>query len=128
MKTGKIDISALNIPPAKHELATAKIFSKLGKDIVFIQSSNIKGNHLPDFWMDGKMWEVKSPCGSGKRTIEKLFAEAVKQSKFIIFDLNRSKKSDEQAHIKNIIKETNSRKYLKKVKIITKNGQILDIK
>ena len=128
MRTGQIDISALNIPPAKHELATAKVFAALGKDVEFIQSSNIKGNHTPDFWMDGKMWEVKSPTGSGKRTIEKLFSEAAKQSEHVIFDLSRCKSSDEPLHLRNIQRETNIRKYFKSVKVITKTGQVLDIK
>ena len=34
--SGIIDISQLNTPPEKHELETAKYFSKLGKDVVFI--------------------------------------------------------------------------------------------
>ena len=34
--SGIIDISQLNTPPEKHELATAKFFAERGKDIIFI--------------------------------------------------------------------------------------------
>jgi hypothetical protein len=32
--TGKTDVSALNVPPEKHEYGTAVFFAKRGKDIV----------------------------------------------------------------------------------------------
>ena len=39
--------------------------------------------------MDGSEWEIKSPEGKGKRTIEKNYHKAALQSKNIIFDLRR---------------------------------------
>ena len=39
-KKGIVDISALSTPPEKHELATDRYFAKLGKDIVFTQTSH----------------------------------------------------------------------------------------
>lgn len=86
-KTGIIDISQLNTPPEKHELDTAKFFSALGKDVVFLKPSSIPNTHTPDILMDGVEWEMKCPQGNGKRTIEENFRKAVKQSKYIIFDL-----------------------------------------
>ena len=38
---GKIDISALNTPPEKNELETAKYFAALGKDITFIRPRDL---------------------------------------------------------------------------------------
>ena len=35
IKKGKIDISALNVPPEKHEYGTAKYFADRGFDVVF---------------------------------------------------------------------------------------------
>ena len=92
---GKIDISALSAPPEKHELATAKYFSALGKDIVFIAPSNIKEAYKPDILMDGVGWEMKSPTGKSKRTIEKLYKHAAQQSKYIIFDLRRTNMNEQ---------------------------------
>ena len=45
---GTIDISKLKTPPEKHELATAKYFAALGKDVVFLPPSNIKEAYRPD--------------------------------------------------------------------------------
>jgi len=42
---GKIDISALNTPPEKNELETAKYFAALGKDVTFIRPSSIPNQH-----------------------------------------------------------------------------------
>ena len=36
VKRGKIDISALNVPPEKHEFEMAKFFAAMGKDVVLI--------------------------------------------------------------------------------------------
>ena len=77
---GTIDISKLNTPPEPHEFETAKHFSELGKDIVFIRPSSIPNVHRPDILMDGVEWEIKCPEGEGKRTIEKIIKKAEKQS------------------------------------------------
>ena len=89
IKKGTIDVSNLTTPPAKHELATAKFFSEMGKDVMFIEPSNIPEVYRPDILMDGVEWEMKSPIGSSKRTIEKNYHKAALQSKNIIFDLRR---------------------------------------
>ncbi len=91
---GKIDISALNTPPEKNELETAKYFAALGKDVTFIRPSSIPNQHSPDIEMDGLEWEMKAPTGSGKRNIEYNFRKAVAQSKNIIFDLRHVKIPD----------------------------------
>ena len=87
--SGFIDISQLHTPPEAHELKTAQYFANMGKDICFIQPSNIPGIHRPDILMDGVEWEIKSPEGKSKRTIEKNYRIASLQSKYIIFDLRR---------------------------------------
>ena len=38
---GRIDISALNTPPEKHEFEMAKYFAELGKNITFLKPSSI---------------------------------------------------------------------------------------
>ncbi len=122
--TGKIDISALNTPPEKNELETAKYFADMGKDIVFIRPSSIPNHHRPDILMDGVEWEMKAPTGSGKRNIEYNFRKAVTQSKYIIFDLRHVKLSEQQC-ISQLEKEFSMRSYLRKLYIIKKNGELL---
>lgn len=122
-KTGTIDISQLVTPPEKHEFETAKYFSAMGKDIVFLKPSSNPKTHTPDIKMDGVEWEMKCPLGDSKRTIEANFRRAVKQSRYIIFDLRRVKLSEKEC-LSQLEKEFNARKYLKRLYIIRKNGEL----
>ena len=88
--------------------------------------STIKGQHTPDIRMDGFEWEIKSPQGNSKRTIENNFRNAVMQSKYIIFDLRRIKLHDNQC-VPKLEKEFRVRRYLKKLLIIKKDGTLLEI-
>jgi hypothetical protein len=126
MKKGTVDISELDTPPEKHELSAARYFANLGKDIIFIKPSESKGIHRPDFRMDGLEWELKSPTGRSKRTIENNFRDAVKQSRYIIFDLRRIQLTDDVA-TNQVKKEFSVRKYLKRLLIIHKNGTLEEI-
>ena len=94
--------------------------------MVFIKPSAIKGQHTPDIRMDGFEWEIKSPQGNSKRTIENNFRNAVMQSKYIIFDLRRIKLHDNQC-VPKLEKEFRVRRYLKKLLIIKKDGTLLEI-
>ena len=124
MRKGRIDISQLNTPPEKHEFETAKYFAELGKEIVFIKPSGIPGVHTPDIFMDGVEWEIKSPEGSSRRTIETNFRNAIKQSHYLIFDLRRIKLKEKNC-IAQLEKEFNSRPYLKRMYVIKKSGGLL---
>ncbi|MDR0967394.1 MAG: hypothetical protein LBL75_01000 [Rickettsiales bacterium] len=73
--------------PESHELEVANILAGIGKDVEFLAPVYIKGICMPDLIMDGKRWEIKSPIGASKRTIENNFRKAQKQSENIIFDL-----------------------------------------
>ena len=123
-RIGKIDISALNVPPEKHEFEMAKFFAARGKDIVFLKPSSIPNMHTPDILMDGVEWEMKCPFGSGKRMIEDNFRKAVKQSKYIIFDLRHTKLPEKQC-ISQLEKEFYARPYLKRLYIIKRDGELL---
>lgn len=126
MRIGTIDISQLHIPPERHEFETAKYFATLGKDIVFIRPSIMKGAHTPDIRMDGVEWEIKCPLGSSKRTIENNFRNAVMQSKYLIFDLRRIKVPQEQC-LSQLEREYYARPYLQRLLIIRKDGVLIDL-
>lgn len=123
-KIGKIDITKLDCPPEKHEFETAKYFSNLGKDVIFLKPSRIPNTHTPDIIMDSVEWEIKCPQGNGKHTIETNFRNAIQQSYYLIFDLRRCKLPEKQS-IKQLEKEFSSRAYLKKMYIIKKSGELL---
>ena len=126
MNRGNIDVSNLDYPPEKHEFETAKFFADMGKDIVFLKPSTNKGEHTPDILMDGFEWEIKSPPGNSKRTVENNFRNAVVQSRYIIFDLRRIRLHDNQCVTK-LEKEFRARRYLKKLLIIKKDGTLIEI-
>ena len=124
---GKIDISKLKNPPEKHEFLVAKIFSEQGKNVTFIPASNISGIHQPDFLIDGIRWELKSPKGSSKRTLQNNIHKAQSQSKNIIIDLHRIK-LDEQKCISQISFEFDKRRSISEILIVTKKNKIIDLK
>ena len=123
---GIIDISKLNTPPEKHEFETAKYFAEKGKDIVFIRPSGMPDVHTPDIMMDGVEWEIKCPEGKSKRTIEENFRKAVKQSRYIIFDLRWIKVEENQC-LSQLQKEYDFRHYLKRLLVIRKNSELTEI-
>ena len=121
---GLIDVSQLNIPPERHELETAKFFSAMGKNVIFLKPSSIPNTHTPDIIMDGLEWEMKCPKGCAKSTIEDNIKKAVKQSRYVIFDLRLTKLSEKDCIVK-LEKEFIARKNLKKLYVITKDGFLL---
>lgn len=124
-KVGIIDISTLSIPPEKHELATARFFAELGKDISFICPSSIPEVYRPDICMDGVEWEIKAPLGNGKKTIERNMHKAAKQSKYIIFDLRRISLPEKQC-LTQLEKEFNERGYLRRLLVIKRSGELIE--
>ena len=123
-ESGKIDISKLINPPEKHELKVARYFAELGYDIEFISPSNIRDVHRPDILMHGKEWEIKSPQGKAKRTIEQNYRKAAKQSKYIIFDLRRCPLPESQT-LGQLQREFDDR-HTKCLLVILKNGSLLE--
>lgn len=123
---GYVDISQLKTPPQRHEFETAKYFAALGKNVSFICPSDIKGTHTPDIRMDGVDWEIKCPTGSSKRTIERNFRNAVSQSRYIIFDL-RKIKVPESLCLSQLDREFHARTYLKRLLVIKKGGELIEI-
>ena len=124
---GKI-IIPVGVFPERHELETVNVFAQLGKDIEFIKPRFIKGQKNPDIKMDGQVWEIKVPVGKSKRTIENNYRTAQLQSENVIFDIRRIK-IDENLAISQIRQQSRVRtaKRLRRIKIIIKSGEILDI-
>ena len=124
---GIIDISELRNLPEKHELATAKYFSDLGKNVKFLAKSNVKGVHTPDIHMDRLDWEIKSPHGKTTECICDNMRDAIKQSSNIIIDL-RCMPIPTKRCVDRIERELNYRKSIKRLRVITKEGKLLILK
>lgn len=126
IKPGKI-IIPFGAMPELHELAVANTLISIGKDVEFIAPIYTKGVFTPDLIMDGQRWEIKSPIGNSKRTIENNFRKAQKQSENIIFDLRRVGLDEKVviSQIKNRILSQHGNR-TRKVLIVTKNNKVLD--
>ena len=110
-----------------HENATVVFLTELGYNIELIPTSNVKGVHTPDIRIRGVEWEIKTPLGEGKYLMANTIQRAVKQSHNVIVDLRHTKRHQIKCirELKNEFERSGSLKHLK---IITKDGNILDFK
>jgi hypothetical protein len=109
-----------------HEWNTINFLLSKGFDVELIPRSLTEGIHSPDILLDHSIyWEIKAPKGSGKNTMSNNFIRAKKQSKNIIIDLARYGKPD-AVGIREAKSQFRQRKRFEKLKIITKNREIID--
>ncbi len=108
-----------------HEYATVKLLLEQGYDIELIPPSQIKYLRMPDIIMEGVPWEIKAPEGKSKYTAQNIIQNAAGQSRNVIIDLRRCKLNEVQA-LRDFEREYNKSKHMKRMKIVRKNGEILD--
>lgn len=125
MKKGRIIPNGVILE--KHEYKTILLFTEMGIDVELIPKSERKGIHAPDVIINGLRWEMKSPKGEGKYLMQNTIQKAVKQSRNVIVDLRRTKRSQERC-LQELEKEFDRSKSLQRLKIITKSCRILDLK
>lgn len=123
MKKGKIIPNGVILE--KHEYKTIVLFTEMGIDVELIPKSEKEGVHVPDVIINCLKWEIKSPKGEGKYLIQNTIQRAVKQSRNVIIDLRRTKRSQERC-LQELKKEFNNSRSLQRLKIITKSRKILD--
>lgn len=118
----KTDLADL---PKEHELSAALILAYHFKsDVVFLRPERKK---TPDIDVNGTKWEIKSPTGNGKKTIDNNLRAAHKQSRNVVLDLRRAKLHQSKAIARiNYYLSAGPHK-IKHLKIITKTQKIIDI-
>ncbi len=110
------------VKPAPHEWDTILFFTERGKDVELIPASHTPGDKRPDIFMDGLLWESKSPTKCHHRTIERVFYDASNQSSNIIIDLRRAKgKENAILTLEKCFKHTRK---VRNLYIITKNSML----
>ncbi len=112
-------------PPNPQEISAAQIIMQyLQTNIHFVQRSPLK---TADLKIDGKFWEIKSPIGDGKRTIQNNLRDASHQSANIIVDLRRCKMptANAMARIRHEMSKSCS---IRKLLIITRDNKVIDYK
>jgi hypothetical protein len=112
----------------EHERDSILRLRKLGFDAKPILPAGT--SHTPDVIIGNQLWEIKSPEGSShKSTIEKQFRRAKKQSQYMIIDCARTSLTDnfvkKEVHRQLYFPEI--RHSIKKVRIITKTLEVIDI-
>ena len=114
--------------PRSHEERIAKfVANNFESDIVFLKRYSSK---TPDSFVlkTNLRWELKSPQGGGKHTIQNNLRSTDGQSENVILDLSRAKLTDEQgiSRAREFVKEERSR--IKRLKVLTKKQIMVDIK
>ena len=114
--------------PRSHECEIAELLAQhFQSNLIFMRRSSSK---TPDLYVlkTNIRWELKSPTGGGKHTIQNNLREASKQSENIILDLSRSKMTDTQciSRVKEFI--SNERSRIKRLKVLKKDRTVIDIK
>jgi hypothetical protein len=94
-------------------------------EVIFLRPEVYK---TPDLKVKGTKWELKSPLGNGKKTIENNMRAARKQSKHLVLDFSRMKLHQAKAisNINYYLKNSGSNQF-KRVVVITKDRKILEI-
>jgi len=110
--------------PKDHELSAALILANYFKrDVIFLRPQFDK---TPDIEVAGVHWEIKSPRGDGKKTIDNNFRAARKQSLNIVMDLRRIKMHRSKATVR-IRSFLSTPHRFKKILIITKDQKVIEI-
>ena len=121
-RKGKIIPNGVSLE--KHEYDTVLFLTTIGYDIELIPPSHVPSVKTPDFIMDGLQWEMKSPKGKSRSTLEHAFQSAVKQSENIVFDLRRTDIPLEKA-LTTLSRLMNTSKKARKFSVITKQQKLI---
>ncbi len=114
--------------PRPHEKKIAQFVADHFKsDIIFLRRLSSK---TPDLYVlkTNICWELKSPQGGGKHTIQNNLRATNGQSENVILDLTRAKIADEKGISRSKEFTKNERSNIKRLKVITKKKKIIDIK
>ena len=110
--------------PKDHELSAALILAAYFRsDVIFLRPQTDK---TPDIEIDSIKWEIKSPRGDSKKTIENNLRTARRQSLNIVIDLRRIKMHQSKA-VSRINFFLSKSHIFKKILIITKSKKVIEI-
>jgi len=113
--------------PKDHEMKAALIVANeyFKSDVLFLRPEVYK---TPDLKVKNTKWELKSPLGKGKKTIENNMRAARKQSEHLVLDFSRMKLHQTKAisNINYYVKNSSFNQF-NRVIVITKDRKILEI-
>ena len=122
---GKV-VKPANTNPWPHEERVAKILALAGHSVEFIPEGTIG---TADIFLDGIVYEIKSPKSNNTNTIEHRLKDAVKnQSHNLIVDSSRIKDMPDAVLQHWLIERCRKQPQIKRMLFVNKRGQIIDIK
>lgn len=108
------------------ELLARKYLAEHGFHVEIIEPSNTPKNRNPDFLIDGKIWELKTPTTNNKQTIARKIRKGSRQAENLIIDLRFVKMANSSAiNILNFHFHRSRR--IKRMMIIDKTGHLLTL-
>ena len=114
-------------PPEPHEIDVAMILARhYQTSVEFLIPVDDYKRKSADIVMLNVEWEIKSPIGKSKYTIQEQFRRASKQAKNIIIDLRRTKLKYSEIE-KSVHFELRKRPYINKVILIAKSEKVIEI-
>ncbi|MDR0979589.1 MAG: hypothetical protein LBM12_00300 [Candidatus Nomurabacteria bacterium] len=114
--------------PEKHEFDTLYFLRDYCHKVVeTVPASKSQGSRTPDIKIDGLFWEMKSPRGTGKYTIEHCLKAASKQCENVILDLRRMNGSYRR-YLPKVEREFKGNYRLKRLLVITKAQKTIEFK
>lgn len=110
--------------PWQHEVRIGEILALAGHSVEFLAEGRLP---TADVRIDDIEYEIKSPEHFNPNTLEHTLRNALKQSPNIIIDTSRIKKSRDYQVERFLIGQARKAKRLKRLLMVTKQGQIIDI-
>ena len=110
--------------PWKHELRVAEILARNGHYVEFLPEGLLP---CADILLDSVEYEIKSPERFTPNTLEHTIKDALRQSSNLIIDMSRMKKVKEAQMRNFLIRQVRSRKQIKRLLLITKREEVVDI-
>ncbi len=110
--------------PWSHELRVANILAMAGHVVEFLPPAKIK---RADIKLDNTEFEIKSPITNNPKKIIRNVKRALEQSPNVIIDSARIKGMRDDTLRKLLVSRAKDQKTLKRLLLITKRGQIIDI-
>lgn len=117
-------ITPADANPWPHEQRVAKILALAGHSVEFIPEANLK---TPDIYLDGTMYEIKSPITDNPKKIIRNVKRALEKCPNVIIDSSRVKGLRDDAIQRTLKNKVKDLPGLKKLLFINKRGQIVDI-
>jgi hypothetical protein len=114
--------------PEPHEIEVARILTRhFRSDATFIATRIGYRLKSADLLISGVVWEIKSPIGNSKTTIENQFKAARKQSRSIVLDGRRTKR-DDAILLRETTKEVVRHRSIRRLLFINKIEEVIKVR